>query len=156
MQASGLPEFLPFLCTSALWGQSCFIVHLASCIPPAPLWSLSGVAASTGWEPLFTSEITDGCDISCWLIWRRYFHFTVLPHGNKFNRIWETVHDHFCFGPTVLGGSFQVRWIFHWYTAPGVSFWIRPIDKQWKISWVLCLLTYCDPGDSSLLFFSHT
>ena len=64
-QASGLTEFIPIKCTSALWGQSGFIVHLASCIPQAPLWSLSGVAASTGWEPLFTSEITDGCDISC-------------------------------------------------------------------------------------------
>ena len=42
MQASGLTEFIPFICTSAIWGQSCFLVHLkvwqmaAACIDPAP------------------------------------------------------------------------------------------------------------------------
>ena len=36
MQASGLTEFIPFICVSAIWGQPCFLAHLASCIPPAP------------------------------------------------------------------------------------------------------------------------
>ena len=31
MQASGLNKFIPFTCTSAIWGQSCFLAHLASC-----------------------------------------------------------------------------------------------------------------------------
>ena len=37
---------------SAIWGQSCFLVHIAACIPPAPQPSPSGgggvVAASAG------------------------------------------------------------------------------------------------------------
>ena len=46
-----------FICTSAVWGQSCFLIHLASCIPPAPQQSLWGVAGSAGlqfWGPSFT------------------------------------------------------------------------------------------------------
>ena len=46
-----------FLCTSAVWGQSCFLVHLASCIAPAPQQSQWQVAASSGsqfGEPSFT------------------------------------------------------------------------------------------------------
>ena len=48
MQTSGLHEFIPFICTSAIWGQICFPVHRASCIPLVPQQSLSGVAASPG------------------------------------------------------------------------------------------------------------
>ena len=33
LQASGLTEFIPFLFTSTICGQACFLVHLASCIP---------------------------------------------------------------------------------------------------------------------------
>ena len=57
MQASGLTEFIPFLFTSAIYGQSCFLVQLASCIPLAPQQSPWVVAASPGWkfwEPSFT------------------------------------------------------------------------------------------------------
>ena len=42
MQASGLTEFNSSICSSAIWGQPCFPIHLkvwqmaASCIPPAP------------------------------------------------------------------------------------------------------------------------
>ena len=36
LQASGLTESIPFICISAIWGQPCFRVPLASCIPPAP------------------------------------------------------------------------------------------------------------------------
>ena len=52
MQASGLTEFNSFICISAIWGQSCSLVHLkewqmaASCILPAPQQSPWGVAAS--------------------------------------------------------------------------------------------------------------
>ena len=57
MEASGLTEFIPFLRTSALWDQSCFLVHFVSCILAAPQQSPLGVAASAGsqfWEPSFT------------------------------------------------------------------------------------------------------
>ena len=54
-QASGLTEFIPFICTSAIPGQSCFLTHLASCTPPAPQQSLLGVAAGSQFgEPAFT------------------------------------------------------------------------------------------------------
>ena len=48
MQALGFTEFIPFFCTSAVWGQSCLLVQLASCIPPAPLQSPWRVVLSTG------------------------------------------------------------------------------------------------------------
>ena len=36
VQASGLTESIPSLCSSAIWGQSFFLVHLAACMPLAP------------------------------------------------------------------------------------------------------------------------
>ena len=57
MLASGLTEFIPFICTSAIWANlvSLFTFLLAF---PQLLSSHCGVAAATGsqyWEPLFTS-----------------------------------------------------------------------------------------------------
>ena len=87
MQASGVTEFIPFICTSATSGQSCFLVHLKewqmaiSCIPLAlqqSLWTVGGDsilcimvlgALIHIWKP----EIADGCDISCLLIWQEIF-----------------------------------------------------------------------------------
>ena len=91
MQASGLREFIPFICTSAIWSQSCFSVHLkewpnwqmaASCIPPTPQQSPWGVAASTGsqfWEPSFTFGDQKSMMAVTFLVYwygRSYFHFT--------------------------------------------------------------------------------
>ena len=84
MQASGLPGFIPFICTSAIWGQCCFLAHLAFCIPPAPQPSPWGMAASTGlqfWEPSFTFEGQKLLMSVTFLIYwygRRYFHFRVI------------------------------------------------------------------------------
>ena len=89
-QASVLIEFIPFICTSAIWGQSCFLIHLASCTLPAPqqlglgeAWG--GAATSTGWHGsqlvlgalihLWRPAITDGCFIPCLLIWQDVFSF---------------------------------------------------------------------------------
>ena len=33
MQTCELTEFIPFVCNPAIWGQSCFLVRFASCIP---------------------------------------------------------------------------------------------------------------------------
>ena len=89
-QASVLTEFVPFICTSAIWGQSCFIIHLASCILPAPQqlgWGDrgGGPTTSTGSHRsqlvlgalihLWRREIADGCFISCLLIWQEIFSF---------------------------------------------------------------------------------
>ena len=79
MQASGLPECIPSVCTSAIWGQSGFLVHTSPCIPPAPWHSPWRVTAYTGslgslihiWRP----EITDGGGISCLLLWRKTLAF---------------------------------------------------------------------------------
>ena len=82
MQASGLAEFIPFIGTSAIWGQPCPLVHLASCIPPAPQQSLWGMVASAGSVFLETS-FTFGGQKSLMVVTflvdqygRRYFHFT--------------------------------------------------------------------------------
>ena len=75
MQASGLTEFTPFTCTSAIWGQSCFLVHLAACIPLAPQQSPWEGGGNTPWITVWGAlihiwrpEITDGGDVSCLLI----------------------------------------------------------------------------------------
>ena len=41
-------EFILFICTSAIWGQSCFLAHLASCIPLASQQSLWGGGSTAG------------------------------------------------------------------------------------------------------------
>ena len=85
MQASGLTEFNSFICSSVIWGQPCFPVHLkeqqmaASCFSQLlsnhhggwqhPLDALGALIHN--WRP----EITDGCDISCLLIWQEVFSF---------------------------------------------------------------------------------
>ena len=84
IQASRLAEII-FHMHLAIWGQSCFLVHLASCIPPAPQQSL------WGWQHLLDGsfgkvhsylrpEINDGCDISYLLIWQETFHFVSACH----------------------------------------------------------------------------
>ena len=71
----GSLKFIPFTCTSAISGQSWFLVHLASCIPPAPQQS-----PWRGWQHLLNhslgspqahleARIDNGCDISCLLMW---------------------------------------------------------------------------------------
>ena len=89
MQTSGLTEFIPFVCTSAVWGQSCFIRSwqiATSCIP----WLLSShywwwVGGSIWWTAvlgalihIWRPEITDGCDLSCLLIWQETVSVTPL------------------------------------------------------------------------------
>ena len=61
-----LTEFLPFISTSAVWSQASFLVHLASCIPPALQQSPLG-DGSTLWIAVFRTlnhfwrpEISDG------------------------------------------------------------------------------------------------
>ena len=78
MKGSGLIEFIPFIYTSAIWGQSLFTLLLAF---PQHLSSHHGglqhpwievLGALTHiWKP----EITDGSDISCLLIWLEIFSF---------------------------------------------------------------------------------
>ena len=96
MQASGLTDFTPFIRTSAVWGQSYFLVHLASCIPPAPQQSPCGVAASAGslfWEPSFTFGGQKSLMAVTFLVYwygRRYFHFTEL---SLFSTFWFSQLD---------------------------------------------------------------
>ena len=68
------------LCASAGWGQSCFLVHLASCIPPAPQQSpyrrqhLLDLSLGSP-HHIGRPKIADGCDMSCLLIWQEVFSF---------------------------------------------------------------------------------
>ena len=63
MQASGLTGFIPFICSSAIWGQPCFPVHLkkqqmaASCIPQLLSCHHGGwqYPLDQFWEPSFTT-----------------------------------------------------------------------------------------------------
>jgi len=69
MQASGLTEFTPFICTSAVWGQSLLLAQLASRIPPVPLQSPWRVAPFTGSK---FGELLLEARNHCWL-WRYLF-----------------------------------------------------------------------------------
>ena len=99
MQASGLTDFTAFICTSAIWGQSCFLVHFASCIPQL----LSN--HPTGWQhPLGQSlgalihiwrpEIIDGYDISYLLICQDIFkcHIHTHTHTHTHTHIYTYLH----------------------------------------------------------------
>ena len=85
IQVSGLTEFSPFICTSAIWGQILAdLVMMTSCIPtphPHPSGSSAltlGMAASAGSQtcsllgvliPIWRPQIIDGYDISCPPVW---------------------------------------------------------------------------------------
>ena len=80
--ASGLAAFTPLSCTSAVWGQPCFLAHLVACIPSAPQQSSQGVAASAGsqfWESSFIYRGQKLLMAVSFLVdkyVRKYFHFT--------------------------------------------------------------------------------
>ena len=108
MQASEFTESIPFLRTSALWGQILFpclpqgvvdVVFGCFCHPPpppAPTSSSSAVTVEEGsicWITLlgalihiWRAEIGSGCDISCLLIglllWEEIFSFRTAVHPN--------------------------------------------------------------------------
>ena len=64
----------------SLWGQSCVLVHLASCIPSSSAIMVGGgsirwIAVLGTLIHIWRPEIADGCDISCLLIWQEIFSF---------------------------------------------------------------------------------
>ena len=86
MQASGLTGFIPFICSSAIWGQPCFPVHLkkqqmaASCIPQLLSRHHGGwqYPLDQFWEPSFTTGDQKSLMAVIFLVYwygRRYFHF---------------------------------------------------------------------------------
>ena len=86
MHASGLTEFIPSICTSAIWGQSCFLDHLKEwriCYLHSPSSSaITMRGGSIHWIPvlgalihIWRPEITDGSDIFCLFIWQEIFSF---------------------------------------------------------------------------------
>ena len=86
MPASGLSEFIPFICTS-LSGAQPVSVHLKEWQMTASCISLSSSATTVGNGGIFwiaivgvlihiwSPEISDGCDISCLLMWQEIFSF---------------------------------------------------------------------------------
>ena len=86
MQASGLPEVIPFFALSgtisAIWDHFCFLVHLAPCVPPAPQqspWQMTASAGSQFWEPSFTfgdQKLLMAVTFLAYQYGRRYLHFT--------------------------------------------------------------------------------
>ena len=83
-----LNSFLSYMRLMCL-DQSCFLLHLASFISPAPQQSLWWLAASGGsqfWEASFTFEGQKSLMSVTFLIYwhgRRYFHFTVSCEPEK-------------------------------------------------------------------------
>ena len=80
MRASGLAEFIPFSCTSAIWSGPVSLLTFLH--PPAPQQSLWAVAAYSEsvfgalihiWRP----EIADSWDMFCLLIWKEIFSFHI-------------------------------------------------------------------------------
>ena len=84
MQESGLTEITPWICTSAIWGQSLLLSH-PEFLPGAPCGWLQELTAR--WQVFFSSlnsfrarqltdcglAIADDCDILCLLIWQAIF-----------------------------------------------------------------------------------
>ena len=122
MQASGLPGLIPFRCTSAVWGQSCLLVHFTSCIPPAPQQSPWRRAVASGgwkfWEPSFTlGGQTSLMAVTFLVYWygRRYSHFTLeIDHLPR----WHSGKESEC----------------RWCRRQGFRPWVRkiPWSRKWQ------------------------
>ena len=54
MQAPGLTEFISFICTTAIWGQSCFLGHLTLHSLSSFVITTEGGSKITVWELPFT------------------------------------------------------------------------------------------------------
>ena len=74
------PRLTYFICISAIWGESCFLAQLASCIPKLLSHHLRGgsscrIAVWGALIHIWRPEIAVGCDISSLLIWPEVFSF---------------------------------------------------------------------------------
>ena len=141
MQASGVTEFIPFICTSAIFGQPCFLVHLKewqmaiSCIPLAPqqsLWRVRGnsihcVTVLGAVIHIWRPEIADGCDISWLLIWQEIFSFhrldTVFLKGDPTGFWTEIIRG--CVGSSTLEDTWP-PWPFLTQDLPLRFFYTQP------------------------------
>ena len=70
----------------SLQGQSCVLVHLASCIPSSSAIMVGGgsirwIAVLEALIHIWRPEIAEGCVISCLLIWQEMvsFHTATIP-----------------------------------------------------------------------------
>ena len=137
MQESGFTEIIPFICISAVLGQ--YPVFFST--PWTPLGFIIGSVSSlmASRSQVFFSFLSalkahvGGLPslmtvTSCLLIGQEILHFSVPPHGQKFDpylgyiswpvfvpRHWEAYPRS---GETSPG-----------YVTPGVNIWIRPIDR---------------------------
>ena len=78
MQVSGLAGLVPFISTSATWSNpvSLFTLRIGRWLLQSP-WKAAASAGSVlgALIHIWWPEITDGCDISCLLIWQEIFSF---------------------------------------------------------------------------------
>jgi len=81
--------FIPFMSTSAIWGPSCFLAHLASSFPQLLSSQRGGwgggcihwIAVLGALIRIWRPEIADGCDISCLLICQQILSFQFMIHS---------------------------------------------------------------------------
>ena len=88
MQASGLAEFAPFICTAAFWAilfpcSPCFLHSPSSSAITVGGGSILWIAVLGTLIHLWRPEIADGCDISCWLIWQEVFSLYSWIRGKE-------------------------------------------------------------------------
>ena len=112
MQAAGLTEFMPFICTSHIWGLSCFYFTLRSgrwlLLAFSQLYGSRRGGGSIPWITvlgalihLWRPGITDACDVSCSLVRRAIvsFHRTWMPLSRQINEgsscLWYTILSFF-------------------------------------------------------------
>ena len=122
-------HWIRVVCTSAIWGQSCFLVCLeesqmaASCIPQL-LSSHHGEGGRILWVTVWGALIhiwrpgmADGCDISCLSLWQEIFAFHTSNHLSGLHKfildlisistmyqnwlwLWQKQHNHYVKGPS--------------------------------------------------------
>ena len=81
---------------------------------------------------------------ACFLLEHRAenISFHIPSPRSEIQAHWETLHDHCLFLSRGAGRLLpdQVK-VLHWYVTLGVNFQIRPIGREYKILWILFLLT---------------
>ena len=122
MQASGLTEFLPFICTSAVWGQPVSFFTFFPAFPNSSTVTVGGGRGNIHWITFQKRSFSFGGQksimaVSRLLIWQEIFSF---HRANLSGCLWLTVLLMSMFG-LIQGPSCCVHLVVKVYSSAKIS-----------------------------------